>query len=143
MRQTVIRAFAGIAILTMAAFVVQIYLAGIGAFGASGWDMHEILGSLIGIPILLLVVLALAGRLGRRIIGQSVLLLVLYIVQYSLVEIRGDAPYLSALHAVNALALMGVTGGLIRGAMRYAATAGAMRAAGGTMGRPETKGAMD
>lgn len=109
MQRSLSRAQQGLARLTLAGMVLQFYLAGVGAFGADSWDWHVTLGYFLGIPILALLVLALVGRLGRRRIGMTALVVVLYIVQMALAQFRFDVPYVAALHPVNALALMGAT----------------------------------
>lgn len=114
MQQTISRVVRGLAGLTMAGLLVQFYLAGVGAFGADSWDMHKTWGYILGIPILLLLILTVIGRLGRNKIGPAVLLVVLFIVQIVLVEIQSDAAWISALHPVNGLALMGLTAALGR-----------------------------
>ncbi len=69
---------------------------------------------MLAIPILLLLVLALAGRLGSRLIGLSALLVVLTVVQVMLPSLRFSLPFVAALHVVNALALLGVSGAITR-----------------------------
>jgi hypothetical protein len=54
-------------------------------------------------------VLALVGRLGSRLIGLSILLLFLTIVQIVLPSLRVNASWIAALHPVNALALIGIS----------------------------------
>lgn len=54
------------------------------------------------------------GRLGRQLIGLSALLVVLAIVQMLLPSPRGAAPWVAALHPVNALVLMGISARLAR-----------------------------
>jgi len=49
------------------------------------------------------------GRLGRKLIGFSTLLVFLTIVQAILPSLRGISPWIAALHPVNALALMGIS----------------------------------
>jgi hypothetical protein len=67
------------------------------------------LGSALTVLVILFPVLALAGRLGRRLIGLSMLLVFLTIVQVMLPSLRGNAPWIAALHPINALALMGIS----------------------------------
>lgn len=108
MQRGIAQAQQGLAKLTLLGLLVQFYLAGVGAFGADTWDLHMTWGYIMGIPILLLLILALIGRLGRRRIGMTALAVVLFIVQVILAQIRTDAAYVAALHPVNALAIMGV-----------------------------------
>ena len=100
--------------IVLAGFLAQFYLAGTGIFGVGTLDPHRMLGSVLAIPIILLLILALAGRMGQRLIGLSVLLVVLTIVQAMLPSLRDDAAWLAALHPINALALMGITAAIGR-----------------------------
>jgi hypothetical protein len=109
MRQIVSRVHRGLAWVAIAGFVVQFYLVGAALFGVTTFELHRRLGYLLAVPVALLLILALAGRLGRRGIGLSALLLLLVVVQALLPALRSSVPWLAALHPVNALALMGVT----------------------------------
>jgi hypothetical protein len=135
MRQIVSRVHRGLAWVAMAGFVVQFYLVGAALFGVTTFELHRRLGYLLAVPVALLLILALAGRLGGRPIGLSALLLVLVVVQALLPALRSSVPWLAALHPVNALALMGVTAvigraprtepqGLMHGSARRAASIG-------------------
>src|SRR5262249_27594159 len=117
MRQMVVQLYRGLAWLTMAGFVVQFYLIGVALFGVTTVEMHRRFGYLLAIPVVLILILALAGRLGGRPIALSTLLLVLFIVQAVLPSLRGSVPWLAALHPLNALALMGVAAALGRAAV--------------------------
>jgi hypothetical protein len=92
----------------LAGLLLQFYLASTAMFGAGSFQPHRLLGAALTILVFLFPVLALAGRLGRQLIGLSVLLVVLIIVQMMLPSLRGVAPWIAALHPVNALALMGI-----------------------------------
>src|ERR1700674_2913451 len=70
--------------------------------------IHAFNGWLVGILIIVLFVLSFAARFPRRTVGMTGLLLVLYIVQFVLAH-TGIA-VLSALHGINALVLIGLTG---------------------------------
>ena len=52
--------------------------------------------------------LALVGRAPRRIVGLSVLLLVLFTFQSILVALRADMPGIAALHPLNGFAILAV-----------------------------------
>jgi hypothetical protein len=98
-----------------AAIVLQLYLAGYGVFAFKGVDPfgpHFLVGDLIGIAILISVALAFAARVPRRITQINAGLLVLYIVQFFLAHTGVQA--LSALHIVNGVLILGVTGYLTR-----------------------------
>lgn len=114
MRRIVSRVHRGLAWVAMAGFVVQFYLVGAALFGVTTFELHRILGYLLALLVALLLILALAGFLGRRSIGLSALLLVLVVVQALLPSLRGSVPWLAALHPVNALALMGAAAAIGR-----------------------------
>ena len=106
------RVHAGVALLFVAALVVQVFLAGlaIADLGGSGsFATHIEFGyTWIGLVMLLLLVTVLIARRPRADVGIVALLLVLYIVQTILPGLRASAPALAALHPVNALLLFGV-----------------------------------
>jgi mercuric ion transport protein len=82
--------------------VVQVFLAGLGVFaGGSNFVVHRDFGYLIGPLTLVLIVLALFGRLPRALVLGSVLLLVLLVLQSVFVALRSGAPTVAALHPVN------------------------------------------
>lgn len=96
--------------------LLQFYSAGMGIFGAAGFELHRIAGGIIDPVSMLLVVIGVAGGLGWRVVGLSTLLTVLIVVQVILPGLRDDLPWVAALHPVNALALLGVAFLLIRAA---------------------------
>src|SRR5262245_5669347 len=104
----------GLAWLVMLGWVAELYLIGTAVFGVTSTGPHRGLGMALAVLVLLLLVVALVGGLGRRSIGLSALLLVLTIVQGLLPSLRADVPWLAALHPVNALVLMGVTAAIGR-----------------------------
>ena len=55
-----------------------------------------------------MIVTAVLAKVGRRRIGLSVLLLILYIVQTLLPAARSSIPAVAALHPVNAMLLFGL-----------------------------------
>jgi hypothetical protein len=100
--------------LFLVGLLLQFYLASTPIFGAGSFQPHRMLGGALTALVLLFPVLALAGRLGRQLIGLSILLGVLAIVQAMLPSLRGTAPWIAALHPVNALVLMGISARLAR-----------------------------
>ncbi len=88
---------------------LQFYLAGAALFGVGSFQPHRMLGDVLTMLAILFPVLAVVGRLGWRLIGLSMLLVFLTIVQIMLPSLRGSASWIAALHPVNALALMGVS----------------------------------
>ena len=93
----------------LAGLLLQFYLAGAGLFGAGSFQPHRMLGDALTVLVILFPVLAVVGRLGRKLIGLSLLLVFLTIVQILLPSLRGSVSWIAALHPVNALALMGVS----------------------------------
>lgn len=111
--------FAGTAWLFVALVVVQVFLAGLGLFGSGGMGTHRDFGYLVAsFPLLVLIagVVARAGRLAWWSGG----LLVLGTVQSILPWFAADAPFVAALHPVNALALAGLGLLIARGATALA-----------------------
>lgn len=115
-RTATLAVFRVLAYVTLAAVVVQIAFAGLGAFGAS-FDPHRALGAAVGALILLLLIVMLVARPNRTSMLLTALLVVLGIAQFAFAGLgdQTDA-WFGALHAVNALAIMGVTARLAAGA---------------------------
>jgi hypothetical protein len=94
----------------VACVVVQVFLAGLGIFDSpTQFVTHREFGYLFGWLVIVLLALAIAGRMGRRIIGLSALLIVLFILQSVFVAFRTSQPALAALHPVNGF-LIGLVG---------------------------------
>jgi mercuric ion transport protein len=88
---------------------VQVFLAGLGVFDdPQAFVTHRGFGYLFGWLTLVILVLALVGRLPRRITGLSVLLLVLFAFQSVFVALRADLPAVAALHPLNGFAILGL-----------------------------------
>jgi Family of unknown function (DUF6220) len=102
-------ALAVVAWLFVGCILVQIFLAGIGVFGTNGFVTHREFGYMIGWLTLVMVVIAVAGRLGRTLIGLSLLTLLQMALQSVLVLFRDDQPAVAALHPVNGVLLLIVT----------------------------------
>jgi hypothetical protein len=102
-------AYIGVAWLFLACVVVQVFLAGLGVFaGAQNFTVHRDFGYTFGWLTLVLLLLALGGRLGKRWIGLSALILLLFAFQSVFVAFREAVPAVAALHPVNALAIFGL-----------------------------------
>jgi hypothetical protein len=71
----------GLARIFRAGLLLQFYLAGTAMFGVGSFEPHRMLGSARTMLVILFPVLALAGRLGWPLIGLSLLLVFLTIVQ--------------------------------------------------------------
>ena len=98
--------FRWLTVLFLVALVVQFFLAGLGVFGAESFEAHRTLGYALQGGAIILLLLALVGRLGRSVVWPIALLVVLAIVQSLLAAAKDDARYLAALHVVNALAIV-------------------------------------
>jgi Family of unknown function (DUF6220) len=108
MRERITTLYGALAMLWAIAVVVQVFLAGLGIFGATSYDAHTSFGGILHGITALLVILAIAGPRTGRDIGMAVALLVLVTVQIALVGARDSAPGLAALHPVLALVAMGL-----------------------------------
>lgn len=86
----------------VACVLVQVFFAGMGAFGAD-WSWHLTFAHFLGLPPLLMVPMAFVGRLswGSRLLPVG--LLVLIGVQYAFANAAVPA---AALHPVNALLIL-------------------------------------
>jgi hypothetical protein len=99
-----------VALLFVACVVVQVFLAGLGVFqNATQFSVHRDFGYLFSWLALILLVLAIAGRMGREIISLSGLLIVLFLLQSVFVAMRTSQPIIAALHPVNGF-LIGLIG---------------------------------
>ncbi len=114
MQRIILQIHPWLARIFLAGLLLQFYLAGTALFGVGSFVPHRMLGSALAILAILFPVLALVGRLGRKRIGLSVLLLVLAIIQVVLPALRASAAWIAALHPVNALALMWVSAAIRR-----------------------------
>ena len=117
------RLHATVAIIWVAAIIVQVFLAGqaIANLGGSGdFSTHQNVGYTIGIVQLLVVITALVARSSRRDVLISVGVLALYIVQTLLPGSRGSAPLIAALHPLNAMILFTISLWYARHAWRKA-----------------------
>jgi hypothetical protein len=87
--------------------VIQVFLAGLGVFNdPRAFITHREFGYLFGWLTLVGLVLAIVGRLPRRVVGMSALLLVLFALQSVFVALRTDLPAVAALHPLNGFAIL-------------------------------------
>ncbi len=105
--------------LFLIAGVVQIFLAGFGAFDINGqkladatsFDAHRVLGFAMGAAAIILLVLAAVARAsGRTIILSVVLALLSVLIQSILAGAGEDTPFFGGLHAFDGLAILGLAG---------------------------------
>ena len=102
----------------LVAGAVQIFLAGFGAFHG-GFAAHRGLGFGLAGLSLVIVVLALLARVGRRDVILAVVLLVLCgAVQSLLAGLGDDGAFWGGLHALDGLAILGLAGFLQGSAIR-------------------------
>ena len=108
MRAGVTTAYYALGLLIAVGVVVQVFLAGLGIFGAESFKGHENFGWMLHTAAIVLFLLALLGPRTRRTAGLSFGLLALMTIQIMLVGARDDTPYLAALHPVLALFVLGL-----------------------------------
>lgn len=95
--------------LLVACAIVQVFLAGLGVFdNPRAFLAHRDFGYVFGWLTLVILVLALVGRMPRRITGLSALILVLFALQSVFVALRPAMPTLAALHPLNGFAILAV-----------------------------------
>ncbi|PSL04254.1 hypothetical protein CLV30_106260 [Haloactinopolyspora alba] len=108
-RSTALAVFRVLAVATLAAIAVQFVFAGLGAFGAS-LDPHRSLGYAIAAACILLLIVMLVARPSRTATALAVLLPVLAVLQMVLATLGDDTDaWFGGLHALNGLAIMGLT----------------------------------
>jgi|SRR6266550_4101654 mercuric ion transport protein len=95
--------------LFAACAVVQVFLAGLGVFaGPDRFALHRDFGYTFSLLLVVVLVAAIVGRLGRRQIGWVVLLMVLFALQSVFIAFRSSAPEVAALHPVNGFLIIAV-----------------------------------
>lgn len=96
--------YAGLAWAFVAGLVVQVFFIGLGLFaGSENLELHVTLGWILHlVPILILLVAALARAGRRRILMAAALAVTVFIVPI-LATVRADTPVVAALHPVGAL----------------------------------------
>jgi hypothetical protein len=112
--------FFGLAVIYLAGVVVQFFLAGLGTFGATSFDAHQAFGLVLALLTLILLVLAVVGKVPRLLILLSVALLGLNVLQMFLAQV--DVDEIAALHVVNALAIVFVAFEIVQRSRRYLAS---------------------
>jgi hypothetical protein len=91
-----------VAWLLVAGVVVQIFLAGLGVFrGSASFATHRDFGYLLELLPIVLLIVGLIGRLGRRPAFLAAGIFGLFILQSIFIAFRADAPEVAALHPVN------------------------------------------
>ena len=118
-------AFRWLAAILFVLVVVQIGFAAFGAFDAvhkadkgaiskktieDGFGVHAAIGSLILIVMLVLLIMAAAGRCGPDLVRLSAAIFALGVIQLLLGLVSTSAPAIGFLHGVNALLIFSATG---------------------------------
>ncbi len=106
--QTVRYAFLVIAVIFVVGIAYQVFLAGMAVFGGGQWSSHVDFGYLVTAIPILLILFAWLAKAGRRTVWLAVVTLVVAQVQTILPWFRADAPWISALHPVNAMLNFGL-----------------------------------
>ena len=121
-RAAVGRAFPWLAWLYVAILIVQVFLAGLAVFSdATVFRTHVVFGQVV--VGLLTLALPIAAWLGRTpFVRPSIGILLFYLLQTGLPEVRASYPVVAALHPVLALGLFWLA---VRLAMRASAASGA------------------
>ena len=110
-------ALAVVAAVFAALILVQVFLAGLGVFSSPGsFITHRDFGYVIGWFTLVILILAVVGRLGRKVIGLAVVGLVQMALQSVFILLRKDFPAVAALHPVNGVLLLMVVSVIARAA---------------------------
>jgi hypothetical protein len=88
--------------LLVVCVIVQVFLAGLGVFSdPNAFVTHAEFGYLWEWLAVVMLILAIVGRLGRVQIGGAVLLIVLLALQSVFIALRETQPTIAALHPVN------------------------------------------
>ncbi len=93
--------------LFVACCVVQVFLAGLGVFSdPAQFEVHRNFGYTFGLLLLVILIAAIAERMGRWHIGMAILLMVLFALQSVFVALRSSAPTIAALHPLNGFLIL-------------------------------------
>jgi Family of unknown function (DUF6220) len=112
MRRASTLTYGYLAALFVLAVILQVFLAGLGIFGAKSFSAHKDFGWILHTTTIVLFLLSIAGPRTRADMGMAFGLFALCTVQVSIVgdSVREDAPGVAALHPVLALFILGLAG---------------------------------
>ncbi|HEY8168531.1 MAG TPA: DUF6220 domain-containing protein [Candidatus Limnocylindrales bacterium] len=99
------RGFLVVAWIFIIGLIAQVYLAGVGVFAGS-FTTHRDMGYIVSLLPVLLLLFGAIGRVGRRDLVLSLVLLLQGILQSILVFQRVSAPNVAALHPVNGVVML-------------------------------------
>jgi hypothetical protein len=97
-RHPLTTAFAVVTAVFVVGSLLQVFLAGLGIFGAESFEPHETVGGIVHALAIVGFLLALASPARKRDAPLALLLALLVTGQILLVDTRDDAPGLAALH---------------------------------------------
>ena len=102
-------AYTGLMWLLVLGAGVQFFLAGLGMveLGGESIEPHQALGSFMVIPVILAILFAIIGKLGKVYIGISVALLVVLLLQSVWIHAT-DEGFVKAIHPVGGLIFFGL-----------------------------------
>ena len=93
--------------LLLAGGAVQVFLAGLGVFeSAERFATHRDFGYALGIVPLVMVILAIVGRLPRWLLVGAVVLVAQFALQSVFVVLRTSLPVVAALHPLNGFLIL-------------------------------------
>ena len=96
-----------VAVLLVAGLVVQVFLAGLGVFrSAESFATHRDWGYMLELLPVVLLVVGLIGRMGRRIALLAAGIFGLFLLQSVFVVMRTSNPEVAALHPVNGFLIL-------------------------------------
>jgi mercuric ion transport protein len=122
-------AFATAACVFLGGVVLQVFLAGLGAFKLSDWTAHAGFGWLLAsAPLFVLLPLVFVARADTRTRWLTLLLTVAAAFQPELAGARATNPVLAAVHPVNALLIFWLALQIARSAIRGARRPGSSTA---------------
>jgi hypothetical protein len=114
-RQKIDIAYVYLSVLLVAGVLVQVYLAGVGAFGvnslkiakATSFDAHRNFGAVLDVTALVLLILALAARQSRRTLISALVLAILMVpVQSALGTLGESNSWAGGLHAFDGMLIL-------------------------------------
>lgn len=114
-RRALDRAYGYLAGLFVLAVLVQVFLAGVGAFGdharkiadANSFDPHRALGTVLGIVAVVLFLVALAARASRSTVIGALILAVLTLVAQSALASGGESnKWIGGIHAFDGMLVL-------------------------------------
>ena len=114
-RRSVDRVYGYLAGLFVIAVLVQVFLAGVGAFGdharnvanATSFDPHRALGTVLGVVAVALFLVALAARASRSTVIGALLLAILTLAVQAALANGGDSnKWIGGLHAFDGMLIL-------------------------------------